>query len=99
MKPWHRNSIFLACAAAVVVLGVIAFPRETEPAYQGRTLTDWLDDYYIDSRESVEDDSPQTEAYFAIRAIGTNALPTPLRWVEHQPSPWRDRLRSFALEQ
>jgi HEAT repeat protein len=32
----------------------------------------------------------------AIRAIGTNALPTLLRWVEHEPSSWGERLRSFA---
>jgi hypothetical protein len=72
--------------------------REPEPFYQGHSLSGWLDDYYIDSRESLEDDQPQTEAYFAIRAIGTNALPTLLRWVEHEPNPWQERLRWFALK-
>ena len=91
-----RAALLVVVVVAVVALGVLAFPRETEPSYQGRTLTDWLDDYYYDSRERIEDDSPQTEAYLAIRAIGTNALPTLLRWVEHEPSPLGERLRSVA---
>jgi hypothetical protein len=52
-----------------------------------------LGDYYHDSRESLEDDQPRTEAYFALRAIGTNALPTLLHWVAHEPSWWQEKLR------
>lgn len=96
MKTWPRISILLACAVALVALGALLLPRKPEASYQGRTLTEWLDDYYFDSRKRIEVDLPQTEAYFALSAIGTNALPTLLRWVEHEPSPWGERLRSFA---
>lgn len=76
---------------AAMALGSRSLPSEREPTCQGRSLHEWLDEYYADSRERMEDDTPQTEAYFAIRAIGTNALPTLLRWVEQKPSPWRER--------
>lgn len=59
--------------------------RPSEPNYKGLALSQWLDDYYIDTRESLTNDSPRSPAYFALRAIGTNMLPTLLYWVEHDP--------------
>lgn len=94
MNKWHKLSLFLVCwVVAVVALSARSLSSEREPTYQGRSFTDWLDEYYSDSRERTEDDTPKTEAYFAIRAIGTNALPTLLRWVEQEPSPWGEQLR------
>ncbi|MCX6924607.1 MAG: hypothetical protein NT154_15535, partial [Verrucomicrobia bacterium] len=85
MNKWHKLSLFLVCwVVAVVALSARSLSSEREPTYQGRSFTDWLDEYYSDSRERTEDDTPKTEAYFAIRAIGTNALPTLLRWVEQE---------------
>jgi hypothetical protein len=55
--------------------------------YENRPLWDWVNDYYVDSRTDMKNDSPHTDAYFAIRAIGTNALPTLLHWVAIQQSP------------
>ena len=52
MNKRHKFSLFLACAVvAVVALGARSLPSEREPTYQGRSLTDWLDEYYADSRE------------------------------------------------
>jgi HEAT repeat protein len=79
-----------------VLLLSITSRRQEEPFYHGRSLTAWLDDYYVDSRHTIENDSPQTEAYFAIRSIGTNALPTLLNWVEHEAPEWAERVRSIA---
>lgn len=77
-----------------LILYLVLMPHE--PVYHGYSLTQWLDDYYVDSRSDINDDSPHTEAYFAIRAIGTNALPTLLDWVTHDPPAPNPRLAQFA---
>jgi HEAT repeats len=77
-----------------LVLSFVLQPRE--PVYHGYSLTQWLDDYYADSRADINDDSPHTEAYFAIRAIGTNALPTLLDWLAHKPAEPNPRLAAIA---
>ncbi len=64
----------------LAILGVCIWsalpPRE--PSYKGRSLSDWLQDYYISfGVQKVE--SPAVDE--AVRHIGTNAIPTLLRML------------------
>jgi hypothetical protein len=78
MRKW------LKVALAVLLLFIAVFAgwlltRPQEPEYQGRRLSDWLDDY---NRASTWD-KPETAA--AIRAMGTNCLPFLLARIKHKP--------------
>ena len=77
-------SAFLAGAGCATL-------RSKEPSYQGRSLTDWLNDYartqYANDPEpwiplwTEEDKAVRTRSENAIRKIGTNALPVLLKMV------------------
>jgi hypothetical protein len=54
--------------------------RQREPSYRGHSLSEWLQA------------PPSLEARTAIRAIGTNAIPTLLHWLSHNPPHWRTNL-------
>jgi len=41
--------------------------------------------------------SPFTTAVMAIRAIGTNAIPTILDWISYEPSPLRKQMAALAV--
>jgi hypothetical protein len=79
MPKWLKWSVFLAC---VLLIGVLAatLTRETEPSYQGRSLSKWL------SADDQADagTAPAKEAAAAIRQIGTNALPYLLECVRYE---------------
>jgi hypothetical protein len=64
---------------AWVVISVARCPRE--PSYRERTLSQWTIDW-IDARTEPNGTVEQLEtAGNAIKAIGTNAIPTALRWL------------------
>jgi hypothetical protein len=69
----------LACAA-VATLTALVWPREREPEYNGKKLSEWLRLY----KQPIGAIAPVTseEAADAIRHIGTNALPFLLKWIE-----------------
>jgi hypothetical protein len=81
-----------------VVLVVIALlTRDSEPRYNGHSLSYWLDKYgqsnpsvYSSGRE--EDPDPQ--AVEAISRIGTNGLPLLLNRLHYEPNPARRALAS-----
>jgi hypothetical protein len=95
---------------AVAVLGVALFSLPAyqilhspqEPTYNGRPLHFWLDQL-VRSRMSgvpaVLDTDQTGEAQAAIRAIGTNAIPTLLRMVRAHDSPIKHRLILLSLRQ
>src|SRR5947208_533266 len=61
---------------AGVLAGLVVFLvwlGKLEPEYQGKTLSEWL--------HSPDSDSRETQAV-AVRAIGTNALPWLLKWIQ-----------------
>ena len=44
LKP--RRALFVVCCAVLLLaLGLVVF-RSREPSYQGRSLSQWLDDYH-----------------------------------------------------
>ena len=68
---------FLLCALA-------ATPAEQEPSYNGRPLSQWIGDMRLSAVTSGH--APYDEA---IRAMGTNAIPTLLQWISYEPSAWQ----------
>ncbi len=103
--------------ALVAALGVIAvipiFQRPPEPVHQGRTLTSWLESHLPTSSANPPYGSPGWhEADKALRAIGTNAIPTLqtmlrrkdppsivgklLKWAEQKR--WIDRAPRYAYQ-
>ena len=73
----------LALVLLTVIAGVVAYGLlnpNNEPKYQGRSLSDWLDEYQ-DSRR-YENGDPA----IAVRNIGTNALPYLVKWISSRSS-------------
>ncbi|HZQ48457.1 MAG TPA: HEAT repeat domain-containing protein [Verrucomicrobiae bacterium] len=85
----------------VLLLGwlVVHVTRAKEPSYQGRTLTSYL------AGPWVQVDGPQQENPHygpdekAIRAIGTNGIPTLLRLIQAHDPPWKAKLISWLKRQ
>jgi len=83
----------LLVAGAVLVLCAVLRPRDDEPSYQGRTLSEWLT-VYEDNRVGplVKRDPELTkQAKDAVLHIGTNALPLLVGWLDYEPEKWRYR--------
>jgi hypothetical protein len=75
----RRRIILISAAVALVLLALlpIAFwPDESEPEYQGKKLSEWLEP----QPSNVPDQTP-SEVIEAVRAIGTNALPCLVKWI------------------
>jgi len=78
-----------------LVVGVAALvwfcrPREEEPVYKGKPLSYWLIREHLKTSEG--DIGPRE----AILAIGTNALPFVVKWMQYEPIPWESRLMEKA---
>ena len=76
----------------VAVFVWVAWPGEREPQYNGRRLSEWLRNQ-PPAPVSPLDPNPQ---WTAVNAIGTNALPWLLKWVQYKPKAWRKLLRSVG---
>lgn len=95
-KPRKIIIAVLFCFSLTVV-GITLTFREDEPRYKGKPLSNWLARY----REAVLSERPfaAAEAEAAIKAIGTNAVPYLLKWLQYRESKeqrWKvDRLRAL----
>jgi hypothetical protein len=83
-----RRRISLWILAAMVATGLVLghFLSRREPVYQGKRLTEWLQQDeagFLLGRN--QDQGRQAEA--AIRAIGTNAIPIYLKLIRTKESP------------
>jgi hypothetical protein len=87
--------LFLASVLAWVVWRASG-PRE--PVFKGRTLTSWLDHHVPTSSANPPYNSPGWHrADEALRAVGSNAVPTLLEMIRAKdPPPWRLKLLQFA---
>ena len=95
-----RKSLSLSLLALpLVVLGVTGWMglRVSEPTYQGRILTLWLNQY--DKTWLFPTGVAHRQAQSAIREIGTNALPLLLQWNTARDSLLKKRLMQIAGEQ
>ncbi len=90
---WSRTTVLLVplAVALAAVLWVVLQPREHEPTYQGRTLSQWLITA-IDCRYSYTDAAKAKQSTNAVHQIGTNALPWLVRWLDCKIPKWRDKM-------
>lgn len=70
-----RRSWWVAGAGAVLLGVLIALLAEPEPRFEGRRLSDWLDDPELSEAEITR----------AVRAVGTNGLPQLQAWLVARP--------------
>jgi hypothetical protein len=68
--------------AILVLCAWAAIAADQEPSYNGCLLSQWLGDMYL--RSYGAGPVPYEEA---IRAMGTNAIPTLLKWITYERSP------------
>ncbi len=92
---WSRRVVLLIALAVVfaAILWALLQRRNHEPAYQGRTLSQWLTaaiDYRYSARDS--DREKAVQATNAVHHIGTNALPWLLKWLDCEIPKWRGNL-------
>ena len=84
----------------VALVGVIgrelAQPREPEPVYQGKSLSEWLKPKKVGSRLVVFGNPSQD---MVVRQIGTNAIPTLLRMLRAKDSAMKTTLIHLAQRQ
>jgi hypothetical protein len=81
-------------AATIVVLAVIiaiAWPKEREPVYHGKKLSEWLRIY----RSPIHNGDNKLEAKEAVQQIGTNAIPWLLKWIATRPPIWSRAVGDF----
>ena len=85
-----RKRVVLA-SVGVAVFTALAwhFSRPSQPAHDGRTLTEWM------SALGSSDSDEEAHAFAAIEAIGTNGLPTISRFLAKTDSSLK--LRCLAL--
>jgi hypothetical protein len=79
----------------LALLGGTFFFRSNEPAYQGFTLTECLEDYYTNAiylENSVVRDRDATNAFYH---MGAAVAPYVLRWIDYERPHWSQRLSSY----
>jgi hypothetical protein len=83
----RRRRIVVVLAACVLVgIGVVAFwPGEREPEYNGKKLSEWV---WMERHTPPENEEAKVAAE-AVRHIGTNALPSVLRWIGYKRPYWK----------
>jgi HEAT repeats len=86
----------LVCLVAVVL--AIVWPREQEPVYRGKKLSEWLvtEGWAEGYRSLNEKKEPDADVGEAVRQMGTNALPFLKRWIWYETPVWRKRLADTA---
>ena len=93
VKPMtKRRSIWIVSSlVALAVAGLLLARALREPSYQGKSLSEWLDDFSGRGREAGSDlassTARQDASVAAVRAIGTNAIPHLLRMLDAEDSP------------
>jgi hypothetical protein len=89
---WRKRSILVLLAlwlVGVVVCWIVTRPRE--PTYDGRSLRQWL---AIAQRAN---DANSGEGAEAVRAVGTNAIPSLLEWIRYDRPWWRVEAEDLTL--
>jgi hypothetical protein len=84
----RRKLIFLAIVLLVVAVGLVLILRpRNEPKYQGRYLSEWMEDH-------VQKVTPAEARAVneAIENIGTNGLPFYVAWVGLRTPQWKHSL-------
>jgi len=90
MNP-GRGKRWLVVVAAVIVVAIVAavafWPGERQPEYQGKKLSEWVE---------MQEDHPG-ECAEAVTAIGTNAIPLLLSWLDYEIPAWKVAIGKFYV--
>jgi hypothetical protein len=84
----HKTYLLILVAAIAPAL-VFCWMRFTEPVYQGKRISEWLDNWAANNQNS---------AVSAISAIGTNALPYVIRNVARNDSKFERKYRELQAK-
>ena len=85
-----RWSVVVVLLLVAVLAALLFWPAagSREPIYEGRTLTSWLDHHVASTAADPPYNSPGwKKANEALRAIGTNAIPTLLEMIRAKDPP------------
>ena len=91
----NKRCRVVSLTAAILLTAIGSMAGNSEPNYQGHTLTEWVDQIDPEIPYVAGSEPP---AYNAIRQIGTNAIPTVLKWLA-TGSVDRARKASFILSE
>jgi hypothetical protein len=96
-----RRRTIVISAAVLLVIGVAVdcLTSPIEPTYKGRKLTSYLRGPWEQVDGPQEDNPHFGPDIVAIRAIGTNGIPTLLRLVAAHDPPWKARAISWLNSQ
>ena len=94
MNPRPRNILVLVVVAAIALLAWLALSSR-EPEFEGKKLTEWLEQYGRPDAGSTLD----PEAANAIREIGTRAIPFLMKFVSVKDSPLRTQFAQWCDKQ
>ena len=97
MRTRPKFLLFTGLLFSVLVGVVILVVMRSEPSYQGKKLTAWIDD--LSKSNSWQQWDTNTAPAKAIRAIGTNAIPWLLRDIRHPVHPMEYRLNALLNKQ
>ncbi|EEF60838.1 hypothetical protein Cflav_PD4007 [Pedosphaera parvula Ellin514] len=94
LKTGMKSPRAITIAATLLFLGFFAFyiTRPQEPSYKGRTMAQWLS---AANRPGNAQSNEYRDSMVAIKAIGTNAIPTLLKYLEARDSTFTLRVNSF----
>jgi HEAT repeat protein len=93
------------CVGFLLLGGLICYLNySSEPTYQGRPLTKWLEDAWTHRRPNPNTSAAQDKAKFetartAIVSIGTNGIPTLLSLLTYKDSPLKIKMLNLLNSQ
>ncbi len=77
--------ILISLAVLLVGVFVLCLVQPKEPSYQGRELSEWIDEFSASLKklrtETAAKSAIEADIH-AIKQIGTNAIPTLLKWAQ-----------------
>ncbi len=90
----RKQRVIVGLAACLVIANVafVLWPRERQPVYEGKTLSEWLLTIEPVSPQRVIDSGDEAKVAEAVQHMGTNALPFLLKWIAYEPPRWKSTL-------
>lgn len=93
-----RQRKLAGVVAFVIALLAWSLLPSPEPAYNGKTLSAWAQQYGSNFWSGAHDEAAKREAEIAIQQIGTNAVPYLLDMIRVRDSGVKNRLRAVIPE-
>jgi hypothetical protein len=91
-----RIAAFIILIAATAAVALLMFWPATEPSYEGKPLSHWLEQYRLARHHGV---LGQAQSEEAVRAIGTNAFPVLIRMIQTHDSRLKQLLMNWSSKQ